>query len=93
MPSVGEEHGDCPEDLTRRERERLHSSSGRDGALHPGGQLVSALQRPRDEVGLRLAREVRPFFRDNSDLLCVWLCAECAREAMIVLTRQELEAA
>jgi hypothetical protein len=55
--------------------------------------LVSALQRPRDEVGLRLAREVRPFFRDNSDLLCVWLCAECAREAMIVLTRQELEAA
>ena len=51
---------DHPEELTRRERECLHRSSGRDGAFYPGEQFVSALRRLRGEAGLSLARKVRP---------------------------------
>ena len=85
--------GDRPENLTRRERECLHRSSGRDGAFYPGEQFVAALYRLRGEAGLRLARKVQPFFWADADLLSVWLCAECSREAGLVLARRELDAA
>ena len=78
---------------TLRGRDCIHRASGRAGAFYPGEQFVAALHRLRGEAGLRMARQVQPFFWADAPLVSVWLCEECAAEAGLVVKSRHFDAA
>ena len=84
---------DQQQDRTLRERECFHRPAGVAGRFYQGDQFVSALYRLRGEAAVKVARKVQPFFWADADLLKVWLCAECSKEAGLVPEARELNAA
>ncbi len=66
-----------------RVRECVHKDSGATGQFFPGECYVRALQSLRGEDALKLSRKVGPLFWSDAPRTSVWLCGDCAREAML----------
>ncbi len=81
------------QDRSLRERECTHRPSGVAGRFYRGQEFVSALYHLRGDAAVKVARKVQPFFWADADLLSVWLCADCSREAGLVHPLRELDAA
>ncbi len=76
-----------------RERECVHRPTGTPGSFYRGQEFVSALHRLRGDAAVNVARKVQPFFWSDADLLSVWLCADCSKEAGLVPEAKDLYAA
>jgi hypothetical protein len=81
------------QDRSPRERECVHRPNNVPGNFYNGREFVSALYRLRGEAAVKVARKVQPFFWEDADLLSVWLCADCSREAGLAHHLRELDAA
>lgn len=81
------------QDRALRERECVHRPSGVPGRFYQGREFVAALYRLRGEAAVKVARKVQPFFWADAHLLNVWLCEDCSKEAGLVRTLRELDAA
>lgn len=81
------------QDRSLRERECVHRPSGVPGSFYRGQEFVSALYRLRGDAAVKLARKVQPFFWSDADLLSVWLCADCSKDAGLAHPLRELDAA